>query len=78
MININKLKACIVENEMNNQKTAKSLGISVNAFSRKLNGKAVFTLDEVESLCKMLNIKNPCEIFLPEISRTCNDKQLSN
>lgn len=72
-MNSNKLKAKIVENDLTQEQLAKKMGISVQNLNAKLNKRAVFTLDEVISLIKILNITDPVSIFfadnVPEMQR---------
>lgn len=44
----------------------KVVGISECAFSRKVNGKSEFTLDEIKRICEALEIKDPMPIFFAE------------
>lgn len=60
----NKLRAKIKENGLNQNSVAERIGISSNSLSRKLLGKREFTLSEVVSLCEVLRIEDPQEIFL--------------
>lgn len=63
-MNANKIKAKIVERGMTQGEVAKMIGISPNSFSRKLLGKRDFSLSEVMSLCTVLELENPQDIFL--------------
>ena len=63
-MNANKVRAKMRENGMTQADVAKSIGISENSLSRKLNGKREFLLSEVVSLSKNLGIDNPGDIFL--------------
>lgn len=74
LINTNKLKACMVEQGYNINKTANALEMSVPTYSRKLNNKRDFTLGEVVRLCKLFNITNPSEIFFAELSQISNKR----
>ncbi len=62
-MNTNKIKAKIVERGMTQGEVAEIIGISANSFSRKINGKRDFSLSEAISLCSVLNLENPGEIF---------------
>lgn len=62
-MNINKLKAKIVEEGMTQEKLATKLGISVQALNAKLNKRSSFTIEEAQMITKVLNIDNPGEIF---------------
>lgn len=63
-MNANKIKAKIVEQGMTQGEVAKRIGISPNSLSRKLLGKRDFSLSEVMSLCAVLHLENPQDIFL--------------
>lgn len=62
-MNRNKLAAIIVEKGTTQQEVAKKLGMNPKTFYRKMK-KGVFGTDEVQAMVKMLDIKNPVEIFL--------------
>ena len=47
-------------------RVARSIGLSAKTFSLKMNGKIDWKLEEVQKLCKLLHIDNPCEIFFPD------------
>lgn len=72
MINANKLKAALVEKGMSQAHAAIEIGISPNSFGRKVNGRTEFTISEVVRVCKLLNIQDPTDIFLPDLSQKCN------
>lgn len=77
-MNASKLKAKIVERGMTQGEVAKMIGISANSFSRKLLGRRDFLLSEVISLCSVLEIDNPQEIFLErksQIRNTCDREE---
>lgn len=58
MINVNLIKAKIVENGMTQAEVAKLLGITAKTFSIKMNtGK--FGLDEADKMIKILSIEKP-------------------
>ena len=44
-------------------KLAKELGISAKSLSEKINGKHEFTITEAKTICKILTIEDPVEIF---------------
>ncbi len=75
MINTNKLKAYMAEQGYNINKTASALNMSVPTYSRKLNNKKDFTVSEVLNIFNLLNITNPCEVFLPELSQMRNESK---
>lgn len=62
-MNINKLKAKIVENGLTQEQLARKMGISVQNLNAKLNKRANLSLNEVISLVKILNITDPVAIF---------------
>lgn len=57
------LKGKIVENGKTQGDMAKKLGISLQSFNAKINGKRKFNLDEVVAICKELKIEEPNRIF---------------
>lgn len=71
----NKLRAKIVEKGKTQKQIAIEIGISPMSLSRKLTGKREFRLSEIISLCKCLDIDDPREIFLPELSQIRNDNK---
>lgn len=63
MININKLKAKFVEKGYITQESqAKVLEMSTSTYKNKLK-KKIFNSDEICKMIKLLEIKNPNEIF---------------
>ena len=62
MIDVNKLKGKIAENNLSQRKLARKLGISEITFYRKMQ-KGRFDSDEIEEMILILNIENPVEIF---------------
>jgi transcriptional regulator with XRE-family HTH domain len=66
-MNVNKLKAKIVENDLTQDEVAKRMGISVQSLNAKLNKRTILTLDEVVSLVKILNITDPIPIFFENL-----------
>lgn len=77
-MNNNLLRARIIEKGKTQEKVALEIGISPISLSRKMTGKREFHLSEIINLCKCLDIKNPCEIFLPELSQTRNEQRKIN
>ncbi len=62
MVNINKLRGLISENNFSQKDIAKQLGISNKTmYSKMKSGK--FTCIEMEKLIKILDIKEPSSIF---------------
>ena len=45
------------------RKLAKELGMSKNALNNKVNGRSVFTVDEVKEMCSILGISDKRDIF---------------
>lgn len=62
MINVNKLKGLISENDLSQRKLADMLGMSETTFYTKMK-KGVFDSDEMEEMIRILKIENPVEIF---------------
>lgn len=62
-MNMNLLRAKIVECGLTQQQVAKTVCMSSNSFSRKLNGNRDFTLSEVRRLCRILYIEDPVRVF---------------
>lgn len=62
MIDINLLRAEIVRAGMTQKTVAKSLGMSENTFSKKINtGK--FGVEDAEKMIKLLGIQDPIAVF---------------
>lgn len=62
-MNIYLLKGKMAEKDVSQRTLADKIGISQNSLSRKMHGKREFRLSEVISICKVLEINNPKEIF---------------
>ena len=60
---MNKLKGIMRENNVTQQELADKLGISVQSFNSKINGRTAFTIPEAIGIIGFLNIGNPEEIF---------------
>lgn len=60
---MNKLKGIMRENNVTQQELADRLGISVQSFNSKINGRTAFTIPEAIGIIGFLNINNPEEIF---------------
>lgn len=65
MIQVNKLKALFVEKNLTQQNVANYLGITEVTMSRKMQ-KGVFDSEEIYKMIRLLDIKNPAEIFFAE------------
>lgn len=63
---INKLKAKLVENEMNIEKLAKRLGIDKSSLYRKFNNAEKITIGEAVKIKQILDIRDEeaVDIFL--------------
>lgn len=67
MVQTNLLKGKIVMSGISRRELAKMIHMSESTLSDKINGKRSFTIDEVELLCDILDIKSSDEkvsIFL--------------
>ena len=64
-MNKNKLKSCIVREGYTAEVVAEKVGLSNTAFSRKVNGRSEFRLNEIQALIKTLCLDNDevVEIF---------------
>ena len=62
-MNMNLVRAKIVECGLTQKQLAKALGMSSNALSRKLNENSDFTISEVRQMCRILHIKDPVRVF---------------
>jgi len=63
LMNFNLLKGKIKENAYTQKDISEQIGISLQSFNSKINGKRKFTLDEVINICKILKIEDPNQIF---------------
>lgn len=62
MINVNLLKAKIVEKGYTQAEFCKEICMAESTFIRKMKNGAV-TLKEAEKMIELLDIKNPVEVF---------------
>jgi len=62
MINVNKLRGIIAEQNLSQRKVAKHLCIREKTFYEKMK-KGVFKSDEIAKMIRYLDISNPMEIF---------------
>lgn len=62
MVDTNKLKGIIVQNEKTQEMVARHLGITPKTFYSKMKRK-VFGSDEIEEMIDYLNIDDPVSIF---------------
>lgn len=65
MILVNELKGKIVAKGLTQEKVAKELGITHKTFATRLK-KGFFTTLEIEKMIKILELKNPWEIFFAD------------
>ena len=65
MVNVQKLKATIVEKGLTYGEVAESLGMSRKVWSDRMNSKK-FNSDEIYKLIKKLNITDPMSIFFAD------------
>lgn len=63
MTNTNKLKGRMKEYSYNQTKMAKELGISLQNFNSKLNGKIDFKASEIQKISNLLFINDKDEYF---------------
>lgn len=62
-MSFDKLKGKMAEKRISQDKMAQYIGITVQAFNAKINGRSQFTLEEVVKMTEFLGITNPKEIF---------------
>lgn len=68
MIDTNSLRGIIASRGLSQSKVAHMLGITEKTFYAKMK-KGVFSSTELEAMIKILEIKNPVEIFFaPEVA----------
>lgn len=67
----NKLRGRIVEKYESQAAFARTLGLSYNAVSNKMTGKASFSRQDIVTWCELLDISRDLigEYFYPEIPR---------
>lgn len=66
MVDTKKLQAIMVLKGYTQRKLAKEAEIGVNVLNKKINNNGVFRCDEVDKICKVLNITDTaekCDIF---------------
>lgn len=66
MVDINKLKGIIVQNEKTQEDVARHIGITPKTFYLKMK-KKVFGSDEIEKMIEYLNIEDPMSIFFAKM-----------
>ena len=62
MVDTNKLRGIIVQNEKTQEQVARHIGITPKTFYSKMKRK-VFGSDEIEEMIDYLNIDDPISIF---------------
>lgn len=62
MVLVNELKGRIRAKGYTQEKFAKELGMSTKTLNNRLN-KGIFGSDEIEKIIKILELKNPMDIF---------------
>ncbi len=80
-MNVNKLKAAIVESGYTQVSLAKELGVSKNTINAKINGKSRLFVDEACAICELLNIsddKQKASIFLSGSSQFRDNSEKQN
>lgn len=70
-VDFSRLKGRMAEMGMNMSAMANALGISRTSFSLKMNGKREFTLTELRTICKVLNITDADPYFFDTILNIC-------
>lgn len=63
MFNKAKFKAKVIEKGLTMECIAHELGINQATLYRKMNGSSDFFRTEIQTLCVLLDITNPIEIF---------------
>ncbi len=67
MLNKNLLKGAIAEKGLTQGRLAELIGMSENTLSSRMVGSSPFNTDEIDEICKVLEIENnnkKAEIFL--------------
>lgn len=72
-MNTLKLRAKIVEKGLTQDKIAKKMGISLQSFNAKLNGRSSWTLENILKLKEILNLTSIEEIFSISSSQISNE-----
>lgn len=65
MVDTNALRGLLAQNGFSQSRIAKKLGITPKTFYSKMN-KRIFDSDEIESMIKILKIKDPIAIFFAD------------
>lgn len=62
MVNINELKAAMVRKGKTQKEVANDIGISPRSLTNKMKS-GIFLSNEIEAMIRVLDIKNPVDIF---------------
>lgn len=65
MVDVNRLKGLIVQNEKTQEDVARYIGITPKTFYSKMK-RGVFGSDEIEKMIEYLNIEDPVKIFFAQ------------
>ena len=65
MVDTNRLKGIIVQNEKTQEDVARYLGMAPKTFYIRMK-RQVFGSDEIEKMIDYLNIEDPMPIFFPQ------------
>lgn len=57
-LNSNMLLGKIKEKRLTQEKVSKAIGISLSALRRKIEGKTEFTREEINKICKLLEVSD--------------------
>ena len=77
MFKKNEFRAAMARKEMSANELAKALGIDPATLSRKISGQSDFYRNEIEKLCKILDLtpEETMQIFLPNALHLRNKQQ---
>ena len=62
-MSFDKLKGKMAEKHLSQKNVADFLGITVQCFNAKINGRNQFTLEEVIKITEILSLEDPVDIF---------------
>lgn len=62
-MNYDKLKGKMKEKRISQAEMAEEIGITLQAFNQKVNGKRQFTIEEAIIISEKLDLENPMEYF---------------
>lgn len=66
MFNKRKFKAAVIIKGMTLKEVAEKLGINEATLQRKMNGDSDFYRNEIQSLCELLDLEDPKDIFFSD------------